>query len=162
MSSFFFTIRCNIDKDDLKKYINYTVEKHNIKLSKKILPIIYSCNDLYYINMLLEFKSLKPYDPLQKYIEQIYSIIKKYNTILFLENIRPILYEVYLLNFNLSKMIRKFISFVQTKNKHIDDSTLHIIYHLAAVYDPSQPEYFQPFSLIETFFIEIKKLNICV
>jgi len=161
LSSIFLTLRCYIDKNELELYIEDMVRK-KYTLTKKNTPIIYSCNDLYYINMLLEFKSIPPYDPIQKYVEKIYTIIKKYNTILFLEKIRPLLYEMYLLDFNLALLIQQFIKYIKIKHKNIPDDTLHLLYHLSATYDPLQSHYFQPFTLVETFFINIKKLNICI
>ena len=155
INSYFFTLRCNIDKDELSTYIK------DKKVSKKIKSIICSCNNLYYINLLLEFKTLQPYDPIQIYIVKIYKIIKKYNTILFLEKIRELIYEFYLLDFKLSHLIQHFIRYVIHKQKNIPDDTVHILYHLCAKYDPTQPQFFQPFTLVETFFIEVKQLNIC-
>ena len=158
MISLFFTLRCNIDKNELKKYI----ETNNFKLTKKITPVIYTCNNLYYINLLLEFKSLELYKPIEKYVKKIYSIIKKYNTILFLEHIRPLLYEMYLHDFSLTELIQTFITFLLNKNKNISDINIHLLYHLGAKYDPLKKGFFQPFTLVESFFIEVKKLDICI
>ena len=153
--NFFFTLRCSIDKDELDEYIKIK----NCKLSKKSTDIINNCNNLYHINTILKSKSLKHFDPILMYIKKIYTIIKNNNNILFIIKIKDIIYEIYLLNFNMSKFILTFIRFIIDK-KNISDDNQHTLYHLAAEYDPKNKTV-QPFTLMETFFIKVKQMNIC-
>jgi DNA polymerase III delta prime subunit len=154
--NFFFTLRSTIDKKELEEYIKI----NNCKLSKKSISIIKNCNNLYHINTILKFKSLKNFDPILTYIKKIYTILKKNNNILFIIKIKEIIYELYLLNFNMSKFILKFINFIIKKN-NIQDDIQHILYHLAAEYDPRSKS-MQPFTLMEIFFIKVKEMNICL
>lgn len=155
--SFSFTLKCHIDKDDITSYINH----HKCKLSKKITAFIYSCNNLYLINKSIEFKTLPVYAPILKYVKKIYNIIKNNNHILFIEKIRTIIYEMYLLNFNLYTLILKSIQYIIDTNKHVSDKDIHTLYHYAALYDPSHNNTIQPFTLIETFYIQVKILDVC-
>ena len=158
INSYCFSLRCHICPLELENYIR----ENKIKLSKKNKVIAYSCNNLYHINLLMTCKGIKKYEPIDMYVKKTYDIIKKYKTILFIEKIREIIYEMHLLNFNMSQFILLFIKYVITKKSLTNNTDIHRLYHLAAKYDSHIPEYFQPFTLIESFFIEIKKSRVYV
>ena len=157
MMGYFCTMRCHIDNTELTQYI----EHYNVKLSKKITPVIYTCNNLFYINSLLSLPALPLFHPILNYVIKIYNIIKKTDHILFLDKVRPIIYEVYLLDFKLTDLILQFIKYIIRMNKKITDEQHHLLYHFAAKYDSSNQLSIQPFTLAETFFIQIKILDVC-
>ena len=158
INSYCFALRCRICPLELDNYIN----KNKINFSKKHTDIAYSCNNLYHINLLNNCKGIKKYQPIDIYVKKIYNSIKKYKTILFIEKVREIIYEMHLLNFNMSQFILLFIKYIIDKNSLLTNTHIHMLYHLAAKYDSSNPGYFQPFTLIESFFIEIKKMKVYI
>ena len=150
-----FNVRCYLDKNEIKNYIDYYNKKY--KLTDKIIKKIYNCKDLYQIQLIVKYKTIKYYNPLELYIKQIHILLINAENILFIPTLKNYIQELFLLNFNLKKIYTTYIDFI-LKELHINDNDIHMLYHLANKYSPSK-KYFEHFSLIENFFIEVK-LNI--
>lgn len=151
-----FNINCNLKETDLKNFI-ISCEKNYTKLSKKKQKQILNCNNLYELQLMIKYKIVPEYKPIQSYIKNIHSLLINANDILFIYKLKSYLQEIYLLDFDLKKIPIMYITFITQKKKFLD-TELHLLYHLANKYNPHN-KCLEFFSFIENFFIEIKLHN---
>jgi len=107
--------------------------------------------------MIMEYKSLPLYKPIEIFLDKIYTLLEKSKDILFIPTLKTYIYDIYLLNFNIRTLPIQYIKYVLEK-KDIPNDNLHILYHLANKYNSVYT--FELFSFIENFFIEVKCKNL--
>jgi len=146
-------IRSYINKNEIEQYITHTNKKFTKKIKKKMIQ----CTDLFELQMLMEYKSLPLYNPIEIFLDKIYTLLKKSEDILFIPTLKTFIYDIYLLNFNIQKLPIQYIKYILEK-KEISNDNLHILYHLANKYNSVYT--FEAFSFIENFFIEVKYKNL--
>lgn len=146
-------IKCYIHKKEIENYL----KDKKIKCTKKSKTNILNSDTLFEIMMIIQYKTLPKYDPIQIFLNKIHTLLIKSQNILFISKLKTYIYDIYLLNYNLQKIPIQYIKYI-SKKKNISDTNLHILYHKANIYNCSNT--FELFSFIENFFIEIKINNL--
>lgn len=144
-------------KIEIKKYINYCSNKFNLNLSenRKEYILINCPNDLYKLNLMIK-TTIKNINPLDTYIIKINDIIKKKN-IDFLDDIRPILYKLHLLNYNNNQILKEYILY-NLKIKFFKEDIIHKILEKASETSRNIVLSNKKFFAIESFFIFIRMI----
>lgn len=145
-------------KIEIKNYINYCSNKFNLNLNENRKQyILDNCpNDLYKLNLMIK-TNIKNINPLNNYIIKINDIIKK-KKIDFLDDLRPILYNLHLLNYSNNQILKEYILY-NLKIKFFKEENICKILEKASKTSRNIYLSNKKFFAIEDFFIFIKILK---
>lgn len=149
-----FTIKCSLYPNEIEAYLTHTKKKYTTKIKKNIMK----CNDVYEIQSLMEYKSLPQYEPIQIFLKKIHTLLLHSSDILFISKLKTLIYDIYLLNYNLNTIPIQYVTFILKNKNDLTNDDIHILYHIANKYNPIK--HFELFSFVENFFIEIKIRNL--
>ena len=149
-----FTIKCYICTNEIEEYLRYTKKKYTTNIKNKIIQ----CNDLYTVQQLIHYKTLPQYEPIHVFLKKIHTLLLKSSDILFISKLKTLIYDIYLLNYNLDKIPIQYVKYILKQKTDLSNNDRHTLYHIAHTYNPIN--YFELFSFVENFFIEIKIRNL--
>ena len=95
-------------------------------------------------------------NPINIYIKKIFDIMKSHS-ILFINDLRDIIYKLHLLNYDPYKTIGKYIDYCIKMNTYTHDEIKQMI-EIASNLDKNEP-YNKYFFSIEYFFISVKNIK---
>jgi replication factor C subunit 3/5 len=154
-----FSVRLGFPKkEELMNYITTVSDKFNLNLSKtRQQLIIRNCpNDLYKLNIMILNPNIINVNPIEKFIITIHKILTSKN-ILFLDEIRPIIYKLHLLDYSVADIIKAYIKFC-IKNEVFNDSEMIDIVEAGALNEYKSVMSNKVFFCLEKFFIVIKSI----
>lgn len=149
--------RCDLIRipypNNIEQYLNFCEHKLNKKINKhKILSKSGKC--LFKLNTLILYEDYIP--PVYIFVKQIHDIIVKSKNILFIDEIRNIIYKIHLLNIGISEVLNTYIDYV-IKDKLFPDEIIVKIVNQAALNQLKATQITKYFFCLERFFIFIKR-----
>ena len=132
--------------DFCSKTLNKDINKY--KIIKKSKYSLFKLNTLIFNNDYV--------DPMIIYVKQIHDILLKTQSILFIDEIRKIIYKIHLLNLNPSDLFNTYIRYI-TIHKLFTDEIIYKIVEQAALNELQSKNMTKYFFCLERFFIFIKR-----
>ena len=137
------------DNNSIVKYLNKIGINQNIPYILKTID-----KNLYNLEICINYKNY--INPIDIFIKKIDDLLNS-SDILFIEELRKIIYKLHLLNYDPYVTIKKYINYC-VKSKKYSDKELIKISSKAAGLDNSQP-YNKYFFSLELFFIFVKSIK---
>ena len=146
-------IRIPFPKKNLNEYLDFCENKLKKKINKN--KVISKCNySLFTLNTLIF--NCDYIDPITIYVKQIHDILSKSKNILFIQDIRIIIYKLHLLNIDANKIFNIYIEYL-CKEKIFSNEILHKIVRQASLNELQSTQMIKYFFCLERFFIFIKR-----
>ena len=140
--------------DQIDEYLDYCSETLHKKLDKDKI-IKKSKYHLFKLNTLIYNDDY--IDPVTIFIQQIHDILINNHDILFIEQVKMIIYKMHLLCFNPPDIFKSYIYYI-TKHSLFPDNLIHKIVEEAALNEYKSTLSTHYFFCLEKFFIFIKRL----